>query len=83
MFQGIPQRKIEYKQDAGYRFDEPAVKESQDEVEFYPVHFLRTHSKNNDPADVQTQVSMSSGDVEKWGWVSFSGMLAIRVDFAM
>ncbi|XP_037783932.1 leucine-rich repeat and WD repeat-containing protein 1-like [Penaeus monodon] len=53
---GIPQRKIEYKQDAGYRFDEPAVKESQDEVEFYPVHFLRTHSKNNDPADVQTQI---------------------------
>ena len=23
---------------------------------FDPVHFIRSHSKNNDPADIQTQV---------------------------
>ena len=25
-------------------------------LSFDPVHFIRSHSKNNDPADIQTQV---------------------------
>ena len=25
---------------------------------FDPVHFIRSHSKNNDPADIQTQVRL-------------------------
>ena len=25
-------------------------------MSFDPVHFIRSHSKNNDPADIQTQV---------------------------
>ena len=27
-----------------------------DSLTFDPVHFIRSHSKNNDPADIQTQV---------------------------
>ena len=27
-----------------------------DTLSFDPVHFIRSHSKNNDPADIQTQV---------------------------
>ena len=27
-----------------------------DHLSFDPVHFIRSHSKNNDPADIQTQV---------------------------
>ena len=29
---------------------------------FDPVHFIRSHSKNNDPADIQTQVRKNWGN---------------------
>jgi hypothetical protein len=33
------------------------VEESDSELVTYdPIHFIRSHSKNNDPADIQTQV---------------------------
>jgi len=33
------------------------VEESDVEtISYEPVHFIRSHSKNNDPADIQTQV---------------------------
>jgi hypothetical protein len=34
------------------------VEETETEsLSYDPVHFIRSHSKNNDPADIQTQVS--------------------------
>ena len=30
--------------------------EESQNLAFDPVHFIRSHSKNNDPADIQTQV---------------------------
>ena len=33
--------------------DEGGAKES---FNYDPVHFIRSHSKNNDPADIQTQI---------------------------
>ena len=29
---------------------------SDESLSFDPVHFIRSHSKNNDPADIQTQI---------------------------
>ena len=29
---------------------------SDESLAFDPVHFIRSHSKNNDPADIQTQI---------------------------
>jgi len=33
------------------------VRYSKNEPQYDPVHFIRSHSKNNDAADVQTQAS--------------------------
>ena len=30
--------------------------ESKESFNYDPVHFIRSHSKNNDPADIQTQI---------------------------
>ena len=30
---------------------------SMESLTYDPVHFIRSHSKNNDPADIQTQVT--------------------------
>ena len=30
--------------------------EISESMTYDPVHFIRSHSKNNDPADIQTQV---------------------------
>jgi hypothetical protein len=30
-----------------------------EQISYEPVHFIRSHSKNNDPADIQTQVKTS------------------------
>ena len=30
--------------------------QNSEQITFDPVHFIRSHSKNNDPADIQTQV---------------------------
>ena len=38
---------------------EPSKKQRKEEsnpLAFDPVHFIRSHSKNNDPADIQTQI---------------------------
>merc|ERR1719371_95058 len=32
------------------------VGDSKDNFNYDPVHFIRSHSKNNDPADIQTQI---------------------------
>ena len=32
--------------------------EATDTLTYDPVHFIRSHSKNNDPADIQTQVTL-------------------------
>ncbi|XP_071536280.1 leucine-rich repeat and WD repeat-containing protein 1-like isoform X2 [Panulirus ornatus] len=53
---GVPLRKIDYKFDPNYRFSEAPVEKVDDPTDFHPLYFLRTHSKNNDPADVQTQI---------------------------
>ena len=29
-----------------------------EQLSYDPVHFIRSHSKNNDPADIQTQVEL-------------------------
>ena len=29
---------------------------AKDSFNYDPVHFIRSHSKNNDPADIQTQI---------------------------
>ena len=31
--------------------------EISESMTYDPVHFIRSHSKNNDPADIQTQVN--------------------------
>ena len=38
------------------------IEETSDteQLSYDPVHFIRSHSKNNDPADIQTQVSRHS-----------------------
>lgn len=43
--------------DSCYKFDEVAPEKVLAEMYYTPSYFLRTHSKNNNPADVQTQVS--------------------------
>ncbi|XP_045620154.1 leucine-rich repeat and WD repeat-containing protein 1 isoform X2 [Procambarus clarkii] len=53
---GVPLRKIDYKIDPSYQFSEAPVEKVDDPSNFHPKYFLRTHSKNNDPADVQTQI---------------------------
>lgn len=30
--------------------------ESSESLSYDPMHFIRSHSKNNDPADIQTQI---------------------------
>ena len=30
---------------------------AEDDFNYDPIHFIRSHSKNNDPADIQTQVT--------------------------
>ena len=35
---------------------EPKKPKKEEPLTFDPVHFIRSHSKNNDPADIQTQV---------------------------
>jgi len=35
---------------------EPKKPKKEDILTFDPVHFIRSHSKNNDPADIQTQI---------------------------
>lgn len=41
----------------GKKDQKKAKKEqSSDSLNYDPVHFIRSHSKNNDPADVQTQI---------------------------
>ena len=37
----------------------PRKENENNPLSFDPVHFIRSHSKNNDPADIQTQVSSS------------------------
>lgn len=49
-------RKIIYAEDPSYKFCEVAAEKSTEPLSYYPANFLRTHSKNNDPADVQTQI---------------------------
>jgi hypothetical protein len=34
----------------------PQAAEQKDNFNYDPVHFIRSHSKNNDPADIQTQI---------------------------
>ena len=36
--------------------DKTTKRIKEDPLAFDPVHFIRSHSKNNDPADIQTQV---------------------------
>ena len=31
-----------------------------EQISYEPVHFIRSHSKNNDPADIQTQVKIDT-----------------------
>ena len=50
-------RTINYKADNNYKFNEVLLEKNETPLKFSPSFFLRTHSKNNDPADVQTQVS--------------------------
>ena len=50
------------------KIDSPASKDSKkaksdkkddgakESFNYDPVHFIRSHSKNNDPADIQTQI---------------------------
>ena len=33
-----------------------SVEETDQNLSYDPVHFIRSHSKNNDPADIQTQI---------------------------
>ena len=33
-----------------------SAQSSMESLTYDPVHFIRSHSKNNDPADIQTQV---------------------------
>ena len=43
-----------------------------------PVHFIRSHSKNNDPADIQTQiweVGISSLTVNRKAFVNIDSFL--------
>ncbi|MCL4130163.1 UNVERIFIED_CONTAM: hypothetical protein GTU68_051455 [Idotea baltica] len=49
-------KKTNYKYDPSYKFIEPKIEKCEEALTFNPVYFLRTHSKNNDPADVQTQI---------------------------
>ncbi|XP_050692825.1 leucine-rich repeat and WD repeat-containing protein 1-like isoform X1 [Eriocheir sinensis] len=53
---GAPQRQVEYKFDPSFKLREPKVERVEGAGDFHPVFFLRTHSKNNDTADVQTQI---------------------------
>ncbi|XP_063850199.1 leucine-rich repeat and WD repeat-containing protein 1-like isoform X2 [Scylla paramamosain] len=53
---GTPQRKVDYHFDPSFKLREPKVEKVEGSGDFHPVYFLRTHSKNNDPADVQTQI---------------------------
>ena len=50
-------RSIVFKPDGNYKFQEVPLEKNESPLAFSPAYFLRTHSKNNDPADVQTQVS--------------------------
>lgn len=47
---------FDWLRDPFYEFDEPKPQRVESELYYTPSHFLRTHSKNNNPADVQTQV---------------------------
>ena len=49
--------------DPWYEFDESAPERVEMELHYTPSHFLRTHSKNNNPADVQTQVTIPTNIV--------------------
>ncbi|KAF2351586.1 WD40-repeat-containing domain [Trinorchestia longiramus] len=42
--------------DPWYEFNEPAPEKIEGDLYYTPSYFLRTHSKNNNPADVQTQI---------------------------
>ncbi|XP_064082369.1 leucine-rich repeat and WD repeat-containing protein 1-like [Macrobrachium nipponense] len=53
---GLALPKISYKVDDCYKFTEPPVESIDGTPSYQPMYFLRTHSKNNDPADVQTQI---------------------------
>ena len=35
---------------------------NSESLTYDPVHFIRSHSKNNDPADIQTQVKYQNKD---------------------
>ncbi|XP_018021080.1 leucine-rich repeat and WD repeat-containing protein 1-like [Hyalella azteca] len=42
--------------DPWYEFDEPTPEKIDGDLFYTPSYFLRTHSKNNNPADVSTQI---------------------------
>lgn len=43
------------------------VEETETEsLSYDPVHFIRSHSKNNDPADIQTQVSWDESSTDRF-----------------
>ncbi|KAK3876780.1 hypothetical protein Pcinc_018457 [Petrolisthes cinctipes] len=53
---GEEHHNITYSFDPSYKLNEPEIQKVADADMFQPMYFLRTHSKNNDPADVQTQI---------------------------
>ena len=44
------------KNDAAGSSSDAAAASDELSLSFDPVHFIRSHSKNNDPADIQTQI---------------------------
>ena len=45
---------------------------NSESLTYDPVHFIRSHSKNNDPADIQTQVTSFILNVQKrYFWLNF------------
>ncbi|KAK8732175.1 hypothetical protein OTU49_007220 [Cherax quadricarinatus] len=73
---GVPLRKIDYKFDPSYQFSEAPVEKIDQPPDFQPQYFLRTHSKNNDPADVQTQIWQCSFEPDPLNTTSMTNVVA-------
>ena len=54
-FGGSSAKKARIVAGAGVTGDESGQNNTES-LTYDPVHFIRSHSKNNDPADIQTQV---------------------------
>ena len=52
----MPDKRAKTTNSGGDSDQEPKKPKKEDTLTFDPVHFIRSHSKNNDPADIQTQV---------------------------